>query len=240
MRGLGQLDSIGGDWCGTAILAVALDRPHGRAPYRTVRGEDARATDQAEPLPIANRVGFQGHSEVSFRLTPDSAGEVGMILVNQALPIFVLLSASVQTDAVGQGVPASTAKADSVFGMIRVGTIVERVEPGQRDIRVYEGSQPLDLPLFTELAVARPADPRVRLDALLGNSVGLVPPEKPMGEWTLYTNVVGVGGEGRLTLADNVFKVRKVIRCSRQHAVELRMDGWVYRVKPGQVVLVLG
>jgi hypothetical protein len=77
------------------------------------------------------------------------------------------------------------------------------------------------------------------LNFLQGSSVGLVRDEKSVNEWALYSNVVGVGDRG-LTLADNVFRVRKVILCTSRHAIELHMGGWVYRVKPGQVLLVLG
>jgi hypothetical protein len=34
--------------------------------------------------------------------------------------------------------------------------------------------------------------------------------------------------------------VRKVILCTSRRAIELRMGGWVYRLKPGQALLVLG
>jgi hypothetical protein len=61
-----------------------------------------------------------------------------------------------------------------------------------------------------------------------------------VNEWALYSNVVAGGDAEGLSLADNVFRVRKVILCTSRHAIELRMGGWVYRVKPGQVLLVLG
>jgi hypothetical protein len=123
--------------------------------------------------------------------------------------------------------------------MIRVATIVERIERDRKDIRVYEASQPVNLPWFSELAIAVPGDRHASLNFLQGSSVGLVRDEKSVNEWALYSNVVGVGDRG-LTLADNVFRVRKVILCTSRHAIELHMGGWVYRVKPGQVLLVLG
>jgi hypothetical protein len=95
------------------------------------------------------------------------------------------------------------------------------------------------LPWFTELAIATPIDRHVRWESLPGSSVGLIPTRKNAKEWELYTNVVGVGGDA-MTLADNVFRLKKVIVCTPQHAVELRMDGWTYRLKSGQVLLVLG
>jgi len=124
--------------------------------------------------------------------------------------------------------------------MIRVATIVERIEHDRQDIRVYEASRPLNLPWFSEIAIAVPGDRRASLNFLQGSSVGLVRDEKSVNEWALYSNVVAMGDRDGLTLADNVFRVRKVILCTSRHAIELRMGGWVYRVKPGQVLLVLG
>jgi hypothetical protein len=124
--------------------------------------------------------------------------------------------------------------------MIRVATIVERIEHDRQDIRVYEASRPLNLPWFSEIAIAVPGDRRASLNFLQGSSVGLVRDDKSVNEWALYSNVVAGGDREGLTLADNVFRVRKVILCTSRHAIELRMGGWVYRVKPGQVLLVLG
>ncbi len=163
-----------------------------------------------------------------------------MKLVNRTLAAFALLSASLRAGPLAQPVRASGQKADTGSSMVHVATVIERVERDRRDIRVYEAGRLIDFPWFTELAVAIPVDPRGRLDSLLGGTVGLVATEKPLKEWSLFSNVVGIGGPDRLTLAENVFRVRKVIRCTPQHAVELRVDGWVYRMKPGQVLLVLG
>jgi len=162
-----------------------------------------------------------------------------MGFLNKTQVALALLLVSSQTVAVVPPRPSSTAKTDQAPSMIRVATIVERIERDRKDIRVYEASQPVNLPWFSELAIAVPGDRHASLNFLQGSSVGLVRDEKSVNEWALYSNVVGVGDRG-LTLADNVFRVRKVILCTSRHAIELHMGGWVYRVKPGQVLLVLG
>jgi len=159
--------------------------------------------------------------------------------IMRILLAFALLSCLPPSATFAQPPPPSTTKADVGPAMIRVATVVERVERDGHDIRLYEGGRLLDLPWFSELALATPVNPGLRFDSLLGFSVGLVPAAKPPKQWALYTNVVGVGGDAR-TLADNVFRLKKVIVCTPQHAVEMRMDGWVYRLKAGQVLLVLG
>ena len=162
-----------------------------------------------------------------------------MGFLNKTQVALALLLASSQTVAVVPPRPSSTAKTDQASSMIRVATIVERIEHDRKDIRVYEASRPLDLPWFSELAIAVPGDRRASLNFLQGSSVGLVRDDKSVNEWALYSNVVAMGDRDR-TLAENVFRVRMVILCTSRHAIELRMGGWVYRVKPGQVLLVLG
>lgn len=166
-----------------------------------------------------------------------------MGFLNKTQVALALLLASSQTLAFAQSPSASRCDGDS--SMIRVATIVDRIEHDRRDIDVYEASRPITLPWFSELAIAVPGNRHVPLDCLQGTSVGLVRDDKSANEWALYSNMVGmVGGKDTgdraLTLADNVFKVRKVILCTPGHALELHMGGWVYHVKPGQVLLVLG
>lgn len=150
-----------------------------------------------------------------------------------------LLLALGQSAAVAQLRPSFAAQCDKT-SMIRVATIIDRIEHDRQDIHLYEAGRPLDLPWFSEIAIAIPGDHHVPLDCLQGSSVGLVRDDKSVNEWALYSNMVGIGDRDALTLADNVFKVRKVVPCTSAHAIELRMGGWVYRVKPGQVLLVLG
>ena len=168
-----------------------------------------------------------------------------MGFLNKSQVALALPLASSQTVAFAQSSASSPAKCDGDSSMIRVATIVDRIEHDRRDIDVYEASRPTTLPWFSELAIAVPGDRHVPLDCLQGTSVGLVRDDKSANAWALYSNMVGmVGGKDTgdraFTLADNVFKVRKVILCTPEHSLELRMGGWVYHVKPGQVLLVLG
>lgn len=162
-----------------------------------------------------------------------------MGFLNKAQVALALLLVSSPTVAVAQLHPSSTAKIDQAPSTNRVATIVDRLARDRQDIHVYEASRPLDLPWFSELVIAVPNDHHVPLDFVEGTMVGLVRDDKSVNEWALYSNMVGMANR-ELTLADNVFRVRKVIISTPGHAIELRMGGWVYRVKPGQVLLVLG
>jgi hypothetical protein len=55
-------------------------------------------------------------------------------------------------------------------------------------------------------------------------------------QWDIYT---GVGGVGELILADNIFKVRQVLLSSRKNPIEIRIDGQIHHLKPGQALLVM-
>jgi hypothetical protein len=63
-----------------------------------------------------------------------------------------------------------------------------------------------------------------------------VPSEKRADQWDVFT---GVGGVGELVLAGNIFKVRQVLFSTRKNPLEVRVDGQIHRLKPGQALLVL-
>ena len=142
-----------------------------------------------------------------------------------------------------------------------VATTTERIDRDRAEIRVYRNGKQVELfPRFHELVTATPADHGMGLDTLVGRSVALVPSEKRAEQWDVFTGVggvagakgpmgkfkanqwsifTGVGGVGDLVLADNIFKVRQVLLSSRKNPIEVRVDGQIHRLKPGQALLVL-
>jgi hypothetical protein len=120
-----------------------------------------------------------------------------------------------------------------------IATSTQRIDRDRMEIRVYRNGKPVELfPHFHELLTATPADHQegIGLDRLAGKSVTLVPSEKQADQWDIFT---GVGGTGELTLADNIFKVRQVLLSSRKNPIEVRIDGQIHRLKPGQALLVM-
>ena len=118
-----------------------------------------------------------------------------------------------------------------------IATSTQRIDLGRADVRVYRSGRPVELfPSVHELLTATPADRQIGLDSLAGRSVALVPSAKRAEQWDIFT---GVGGVGELILADNIFKVRQVLLSSRKNPIEVRIDGQIHRLKPGQVLLVL-
>jgi hypothetical protein len=118
-----------------------------------------------------------------------------------------------------------------------IATTTQRIDRDRAEVRVYRNSQPVELfPRFHELLAATPADRHMGLDRLVGRSVALVPSEKRADQWDIFT---GVGGVGDLILAGNIFKVRQVLLSSRKNPIEVRVDGQIHHLKPGQALLVL-
>jgi len=141
-----------------------------------------------------------------------------------------------------------------------IATTAERIDRDHVGIQVYRNGKPVDLfSHFHELVTATPAGHQTGLDKLVGTAVTLVPSEKQAEQWDVYTGVgvaagrlgvpklkpsqwdifTGVGGTGELVLADNIFKVRQVLLSSRKNPIEVRTDGQIHRLKPGQALLVL-
>jgi len=158
---------------------------------------------------------------------------------NKTQVALALLFVSAQAIAVPPSRPLSTDKCDLSPSMVRLATIVDRIEPDRQDIRVYESSRRIEIPWFSELAIAVPGERHEPLNCLQGHSVILVPDDNSANAWVLYSNEMAMREED-LPLADNQFRVRKVILCKSRHAIDLRMGGWVYHLKPGQALLVLG
>jgi hypothetical protein len=136
----------------------------------------------------------------------------------------------------------------------------QRIDRDRAEVRVYRSGQPVELfSHFHELLAATPADHQMRLDSLIGRTVALVPSEKQTDQWDIFTGIggvgmrapearmksnqwgifTGVGGVGGLVLADNIFKVWQVLLSSRKNPIEVRVDDQIYRLKPGQALLVL-
>jgi hypothetical protein len=114
---------------------------------------------------------------------------------------------------------------------------IERIDRGTRQVRVFRGNEPVELPRFTELLVAKPVKGESTLEKLSSGRVAIVNSLKVRGQWEVYANAVGMA---ELALAGNVFKVKRVIPSSTESPVEVRVNGETHHLKPGQVLIVLG
>jgi hypothetical protein len=171
------------------------------------------------------------------------------------------LKNEMQLRAVTQPEETTGEKAPAVPAAQVVATSTERIDRDRAEIRVYRNGKQVELyPSFHELVTATPANHEMGLDALVGRSIALVPSEKRAEQWDVFTGVggiagtrgpvgklkadqwsiyTGVGGVGDLVLAGNIFKVRQVLLSSRKNPIEVRVDGQIHRLKPGEALLVL-
>ena len=120
---------------------------------------------------------------------------------------------------------------------------IEWVETHRLDIQVYSGKKPVRLEPCRSLLVVTPlGGSRGKIEDLVKTSVIVVRSERKPGRWEVYAGA-GVGRSSAFflpfTLPDNVFKVKQVIVSSSQHLVELRFDGRIIQVKPGDALLIL-
>jgi hypothetical protein len=142
-----------------------------------------------------------------------------------------------------------------------IATTTQRINRDHVGIHVYQNGKPVELfSHFHELVTATPAGRQKGFDKLVGTSVTLVPSEKQADQWDVFRGVggvsfrptampklraqqwdiyTGVGGVGELVLADNIFKVRQLLLSSRKNPIEIRIDGQIHRLKPGQALLVM-
>ena len=120
-----------------------------------------------------------------------------------------------------------------------IATSTQRIDRDRAEVRVYRNGQRVELfPSFHELVTATSADHQkgIDLDGPAGKSVTLVPSEKRTDQWDIFR---GVGGCCVFVLADNIFKVRQVLLSSQENPIEVRIDGRIHRLKPGQALLVM-
>jgi len=125
-----------------------------------------------------------------------------------------------------------------------VAEVRQRVETDRLEVRVYQGKRLVQLAGYMELLVVTPLPgPPSTMENLARKSVAIIRSEKQRDRWEVYQDVwasTGGTGDGRyLTLADNVFKVKQVFVSSRRKPLELRLDGQILRLKPGDALLVL-
>jgi hypothetical protein len=158
--------------------------------------------------------------------------------------------------------PGETTPEKSTLGPAAqlIATSTQRIDRDRAEVRVYRNGQAVELfSKFHELLTATPADHQMGLERLVGKSVAVVPSEKRADQWDIFTGVggvgvtlvpsqkpadqwdifTGIGGVGDLVLAGNIFKVRQVLLSSRKNPIEVRVDGQIHRLKPGQALLVL-
>jgi len=141
-----------------------------------------------------------------------------------------------------QKTPNSANQPQPAFRPIAIGR--QRISREKQTIAILRGSQDVVATYFTELVIAkivddfslfaRKADPQ-RLNGL---TVSLVRDAKVPDRWHIFSG--GVSDGDALILTENVFRIQQVVSSSEKDQVRLRIDGRVYSLGPGEVLLLLG
>jgi hypothetical protein len=136
-----------------------------------------------------------------------------------------------------QEVAVQAGEAATARGPHLVALATERIDRDCREVRVFSARRPVELPRFHELLVARAGQEELELDKLTGHYVTIVPSRKVADLWEVYADTGwGVGP----TLAGNVFCVKKILPSTSAKPLEVHVNGELYRLKSGEVLIVLG
>jgi hypothetical protein len=120
----------------------------------------------------------------------------------------------------------------------------QRIPREKQTIAIMRGSQDVGANYFTELMIAkivddfslfaRKADPQ----SLNGLTVSIVRDAKVPDRWIIFPGAAS-DGDG-LILTENVYRIQQVVSSSEKDQVRFRIDGRVYSLGPGEVLLLLG
>jgi len=118
----------------------------------------------------------------------------------------------------------------------------QRIARDKQAIEISCGNQSVTLDYFTELVVARMTDDKTQPEKLIGKTISLDRDPKQRDQWGLFVggSAIGLRGGDSMILPGNVFRIQKVLRSTAKNQVKVQVDGQVYRLRPGEVLFVLG
>lgn len=128
------------------------------------------------------------------------------------------------------------------FRRIAIGR--QRISREKQTITISRGSQDVVASYFTELMVAKIVDDfslRARKpdpQSLNGLTVCLARDAKFPDLWNIFPG--GASDGEALILTENVFRIHQVVLSTEKDPVKVQVDGRVYRLEPGEVLLLLG
>ena len=128
------------------------------------------------------------------------------------------------------------------FRRIAIGR--QRISREKQTIAISRGSQEVVANYFTELMIAKIVDDfslRARKpdpQSLNGLTVCLARDAKFPDLWNIFPG--GASDGEALILTENVFRIHQVVLSTEKDPVKVQVDGRVYRLEPGEVLLLLG
>lgn len=163
---------------------------------------------------------------------------------------FLIVSASLLVPVVCiaaqiQRIPKqSTAKAASVPQpaprLVAIGK--QRIPRDKQTIAISSGNQSVSVDYFTELMIATMTDDEAQPEKLAGETVSLERNPKQRDQWNVFTGggAIRLRDSDSMILPGNVFRIEKVLPSTAKNQVKVQVDGQVFRLRPGEVLFLLG
>ena len=87
----------------------------------------------------------------------------------------------------------------------------------------------------------RLTDDKTDPEKLTGETISLSRSTTDRAQWNVFRGgASGASADDALTMAENVFRIQKVLLSTAEGRVKVQIDGRVYRLEPGEVLLLLG
>ena len=122
----------------------------------------------------------------------------------------------------------------------QIATGRQRITRGNQTIMISRGRQNVTADYFIEMVIVRMTGDKTDPEKLTGETISLSRSTKDSAQWNVFRG----GGSGAsadfLTMAENVFRIEKALLSTAEGQVKVQLDGKVYRLEPGEVLLLLG
>jgi hypothetical protein len=135
-----------------------------------------------------------------------------------------------------QNTPKSASQVQPTLQPIATGK--HRISRDSQTIAILQGNQNVKVDYFTELVIGTMIAEKIVPGKLEGDTVSVTRDAKQRDRWIIFRG--GASDGDTLTMPENVFRVQKVLISTTQNPVKIQMNGRVYRLQPGEMLLLLG
>jgi hypothetical protein len=159
---------------------------------------------------------------------------------SSAFLVLGICSAAPSQGKLGQDTPKAASQVQPAPQPVAIGK--QWIARDKQTIEVSRGNQSVSLDYFTELVVATMTDDKTQPEKLIGKTISLERDPKQRDQWSLFVGGGGISLTGRdsMILPGNVFRIQRVVPSTVKNQVKVQVDGHVYRLRPGEVLFVLG
>ena len=144
-------------------------------------------------------------------------------------------------DATSQTIPGKNSpKSDSQLQptMQAIATGNQRISRDPQTAVVFQGNRIIRIDYFTEVVIGTMNAEKPVSETLEGDTVSLTRDAKQKDRWIVFRG--GASDGDSLIMAENVFRVQRVLTSTAQNPVKIQLNGRVYRLQPGEILLLLG